>query len=464
VTVDGIRTRLADVGPLAPASFGPETPGTPFDPRARLDSGAGLEVSAHVERAELPPEGGETELVVRARGSDLSEGRVARAPLEVHLVLDRSSSMHTSWPHVVHAARHVVGELAADDVLHIVAYGTDAAEVLAPSEVGSGASARRALGTVSVGGGTNIEAGLRFAYDAIERRSAARRRLVFLVSDGVPNNGEVDRTQLAELAAEARAELGVTTTTIGLGDQYDAPLLQELARHGGGGYHVARTAPEVKPTLAQELSVAANVSTRDVDLRVDLADHVDLVGVVDGNVGAERVENGVRFAAPALGPGEERRMVLKVRVRPGAKRVKAARQVARVRVCHTPWGRRAPLRFEAKLSVAIGTEARPFRGTLATRVLADADLGQRLPVVAEHVNNGRGAQAAAELEAHARAYSAPAGRRSASSVPDVRIRHRAQAVMRVARAVRGLTAEAHHAERRRVALAIGELGLRLRGR
>ncbi len=94
-------------------------------------------------------------------------------------------------------------------MIQIVAYGGDAEEVLSTVRVGDGSAARRALGRINVGGGTNIEAGLRIAYRAAvsTRRSPTERPVGILLSDGVPNAGAFDVEELGPLAAEAHLAL-----------------------------------------------------------------------------------------------------------------------------------------------------------------------------------------------------------------------------------------------------------------
>ncbi|HJL05121.1 MAG TPA: VWA domain-containing protein [Polyangiaceae bacterium LLY-WYZ-15_(1-7)] len=433
LNVDGWRLRLGDLGPLAPRAA--------LEADARLATDAHLEASAELAHATLPAGEGETDVVVRVRGG---QPAATRARVRVHLVVDRSSSMHSAWPEVLAAAEALLEQLQPQDEIHIVAYGSDAIEVLPPVRVGSGQRAREALAGISIGGGTHLEAGLRVAYGAAARVRDDARPLVILVSDGVPNRGAFGVGELAPLAAEARAELGCPTTVIGLGDQFDARLLRGLSAAGRGGYHVAPDARAVGPMLRAEIRAHVRAAARDVRVNVALPDGVELAGELP--VEAEAHAGGVRLALPELAAGEERRLTFRVRVRVQAR----VQPVAGVRVAwRGPAGARVA---ERALSVERGTRAR-LRSEAAALAVADAALGQALDLAADHVLNGRRERAVATLRAHVRVQArAPVGGT---------LRIRTQAVGRFAGALDALVDDASHGERRSLSLAMGALAARL---
>jgi Ca-activated chloride channel family protein len=58
---------------------------------------------------------------------------------------------------------------------------------------------------------------------------------LFLLSDGQANAGETKKSTLAQEASKAR-ELGITTTTIGIGDDFQEDLLEAIASESGGRF------------------------------------------------------------------------------------------------------------------------------------------------------------------------------------------------------------------------------------
>lgn len=435
LNVDGYRTRLADLEPIADVEHA----------GGELVTGGSVEATVELEHSQLPRGGGRTHLVVRLRGGESQAS--ARARVRVHLVIDRSSSMQSTWADVLAAARAVVDQLSPDDEIQVVAYGSDAEEVLPPTRVGDGRRVKRALGSISVGGGTNIEAGLRVAYGAVARRASSERPLVILLSDGVPNGGAFTADELGPMAARARADFGCTTTVVGLGNQFDPDVLRAIAVSGRGGYHVAREVRDLGPTLRAEIRAQARLAARDVRVNVALAPGVELTGASTA-AGVERTADGVSVAMPQLREGDERRLVFEVHVAAGA------RAVARVDLRYRD--ATATPRFASKeVGVRFGAEAR-LTGSVAALAAVDADLGRTLDAAAAQVLNGRSVAAAELLKAHVRRIEARAELQA-----DGRLRVRTRAVGRFATALQSLVGSASHTERREVSLAMGGLALRL---
>lgn len=435
VNVDGFRTRLGDLGPLAPRMLEAESrAGVAVPTDGRVD------VRVELAHAQLPRAGGETELVVRLRGGERDEA--ARSRVRVHLVIDRSSSMRGSWPEVLAAAAALVDQLAARDELHVVAYDAHATTVVPLGVVGDGRRAKRAIAELGVGGGTNIEVGLRAAYESARRAHDDVTPLVVLLSDGVPNGGAYSADELAPMAAQASARLGCSTTVVGLGDGFDADVLRAIAFAGGGGYHVAANAGDLGAVLRAEVRAQQRVAARAVELAVALPDGVELSEAPEV-VASE--DASLRFTFPQLREGEERRVVLRVRVRGGVETAGTVSVRYRGRGGAVVVGRRdVGLRFGER---AISS------GGAATFAVADADLGGALDVAASHLRDGRVAEAKATLEAQARMQL---------RAPQPELRVRAEATLRFAAGLGVLAADASWTARREVALAMGGLAVRLR--
>ena len=415
--VDGYRTRLADLGPLAETQ-------EEADGATHLRVGANVRVSSSFERDPQAPDEGR--VVVRMRGEEPAE---ARARVRVHLVIDRSSSMQRTWGSVLAAARSLVGQLDPRDEIHVVAYDAEAQVVHPLGRVGDGSAVLRALQEISVGGGTNIEAGLSAAYQTAVRARGELPSRVILLSDGVPNGGAFTAAELGPMAARASAS-GTLTTTIGLGDSFDADVLRAVASAGSGSYHVALEPGSLGSSLEGEIAEARFEAAARARVQLNLGDGLVLAAGEEAGALTPEVRG--------LAAGEERRFVVRVRVT-------STEATPRVRV---------------RVRVAVGGHERSAEGVVVARsgiatarVEADADLAASLDAAARHLNNGRSQQAEAALVAHADRFG--------SVRADAQLHVRVGSVRRVARGVGELTARASHTERRHFALAMGELAARL---
>jgi len=300
----------------APPSPPVEHPAPPSDaPVSRLVYGDGvLEVTATLDRAWLQT--GATEplwLDVAVKAS----GVQTRAPLAAVLVVDRSGSMAGDKIDAARAAaeRFVQG-MADGDLLAIVTYGSDVTVELALTELTSSAR-RQALDIVrriEEGGGTNIDGGLMAARTQLQQRTLGGRvGRVVLVSDGRPTEGDRSTVTLTGHAAALRG-LGATTTTLGLGLDYNEDLMEALAVDGGGRYHYLRTGDQLARVLDDELQHGRNVIAAGVKLHLPRALAPGLRAV--GAPGQKDVGNADKLVVDIgdLAAGEERHVLVKVDV------------------------------------------------------------------------------------------------------------------------------------------------------
>jgi hypothetical protein len=435
VQVDGVMVSLAELEALARVNV-------TAAPEARFATDGAIEAWAELEHETLPRAGGETHVVVRVRAPQAPSR--PRERVRVHLVIDRSSSMQRDWPRVIYAARALVRALSADDEIHIVAYGSDAFEAFSTARVGDGRAAIAALDRISVGGGTNIEAGLDLAYRAT---GSGPRSLVILLSDGVPNAGAFEASELGGLAASARLR-GCTTSVVGLGTEFDARVLGAIAREGNGGYHVAASLDTLGAGLVSELEAHARAAATQLRVRIALPSDVSLLGIADGDV--EREGDAIVLSVPHFDAGSERRIVLRVRAPASAR----ARTIAHVELGYRSQGGRL-VSAARELDVSYGPRAVP--SSLAAGIgIADASFALAIEAAGDAIADDNSAAATRALEDYATLVE---GRvEHAHSEP---LRARARVVHRLAAAVGALLPGATHPQRRQASLAFGALAARI---
>jgi Ca-activated chloride channel family protein len=97
------------------------------------------------------------------------------------------------------------------------------------------------------------------AHDGVNR--------TLLLTDGLANVGMTDRDELAGHAAQLR-QRGVSTTTFGVGTDFDEVLLQAMATAGGGNFYYIAQAAQIADYVTSEVGEALDVVARDVRLEV----------------------------------------------------------------------------------------------------------------------------------------------------------------------------------------------------
>ncbi len=274
-----------------------------------------LEVTATLDRGLVMNNGEDVWMDVAIKANGVQQ----RAPLAAVLVIDRSGSMAGDKIDAARmAAERFVNGMADGDMLSVVSYGSDVSVDLAFTTVDA-SSRRQALNIVrriEEGGGTNIDGGLMAAKSQLARANTSGKvSRVILISDGRPTEGD-RRVQTLSGHSQSLRQTGVTTSTIGLGLDYNEDLMEQIAVVGGGRYHYLKTGAHMAKILDDELQHGRNVVASNVKLHLDraLARGVtvqDAPGQLDvGNAQKLVVDVG------DLAAGEERHVLVKLAVTP----------------------------------------------------------------------------------------------------------------------------------------------------
>ena len=197
------------------------------------------------------------------RPAELAGGR--RHDLNIALVLDRSGSMRgAAIAEARKAAQFVVDHLEPGDRCGIVIYD-NVAELLAPAApVTDRNRLKDLIRTIETRGNTDLHQGWLVGAEALSpfpvERAISR---VILLSDGNANAGVTDpatiEAQVARLAAA-----GVTTSTLGLGSDFNEGLMTLIARAGRGRAYYGETAEDLMAPFREEFDLLNAIVGRKV--------------------------------------------------------------------------------------------------------------------------------------------------------------------------------------------------------
>ena len=168
------------------------------------------------------------------------------------------------------AVLEAIGRLDDRDRFSVVAYD-DEVQVVVERTAADGAARRDAtdrLRALGPGGSTNLSGGwFAGAEQVAARQDADAVNRVLLLTDGLANVGIVDIGELSTHAGELRAR-GISTTTFGVGTDFDESLLQSMADAGGGHFYYIADAAQIRDHIASEVGETLEVVARDVMLEV----------------------------------------------------------------------------------------------------------------------------------------------------------------------------------------------------
>lgn len=226
-------------------------------------------------------------IVVRAllTVSGTAPQNMARAPIGLSFVIDRSGSMGGDRIESARtAAARAVERLHPDDVVSVVAFDDVIENIAAPDRRSRHQQLVATLQQLDARGSTNLSGGwlrgrehMQHAQGLIGSLPGSSRRIL-LLTDGHANMGITDRSTLVELARTAR-RMGITTTTVGIGDGYDDALLRAMADAGGGNAWYIERPDQSKDVLAEELGNLLSVSAQGLTAQLVLDEAVTVVVV-----------------------------------------------------------------------------------------------------------------------------------------------------------------------------------------
>ena len=203
--------------------------------------------------------------------------RRERLPVNLAFVLDRSGSM--SGQKLELAKQTIVAALQRldeRDRFSVVVYD-DVVDLVVESTPASAEARRNALArldAIDARGSTNLFDGwLRGCEQVAAHLAADGVNRTLLLTDGLANRGTTDPEVIATHAAELRAR-GVSTTTFGVGTDFDESLLQRIADAGAGHFYYVRDAVTIRDHVTSEVGETLEIVARDVELEVVTAEDV----------------------------------------------------------------------------------------------------------------------------------------------------------------------------------------------
>ena len=300
---------------LSPMTPGPITPVPPSSGNS-AEHPSGLRVTTHMQSSHLLLGTHETHMAVTIE-APIGNRTVLRPPVDVAIVIDRSGSMSgDKLRHAKRAARQLIDQLQPGDRVAVVAYGSDVDIVLSSTPVTHGAksSAYRAIDSIYADGGTNLSGGLLTGTDEIARNldaSAGTVNRIVLISDGLANEGVINRDQLAAMAAETAAR-GISITTVGVGLDFDEQTMASIAVNGHGNYYFAESSAALADLFRDELDkLSATTATR-VRLALTPAPGIEILEAYGYPM--ERMGRQVLVPIADLHANELRKVVLRVQI------------------------------------------------------------------------------------------------------------------------------------------------------
>jgi len=178
------------------------------------------------------------------------------------------------------AAAELVRRLRTEDVVSVVAYDDHVTTVAEPHTGNSQRDLPEEIEQIRSGGSTNLSGGWLRGRELVSRNGAAGQAVsrVLLMTDGLANVGIVQPARLVGLCANG-LESGVTTSTIGFGEDYDEELLRSMAEAGGGHSYYIENPDQAPGVFEEEIEGLLSLAAQNIEVKITPEQLVELVSV-----------------------------------------------------------------------------------------------------------------------------------------------------------------------------------------
>lgn len=233
-------------------------------------------LSIHPEKTAISREGCELDVVLQLNPAPLAPASIQRQPVAIAVVIDRSGSMAgLKLQAACKAAQQLANQLTADDLLSVISFDHQVQMVVplgAPSELTSSS-----INQIRAGGQTALFDGWRLGMEALleAKEINGHQKRILLLTDGQANVGLRRCSEIAPLVGQA-AENGISTSCIGLGDDYEERLLTAMAEAGSGNLVHLTSPQQLEAIFRAELEGLNLTIGRNLQMRVQLAQGVKL--------------------------------------------------------------------------------------------------------------------------------------------------------------------------------------------
>ncbi|MCX7804751.1 MAG: VWA domain-containing protein, partial [Planctomycetota bacterium] len=165
------------------------------------------------------------------------------------LVIDRSGSMEGDKLALAKAAARAAADTLSDeDYIAVLAFDAEVYWLVRPIRAQHRGKIRAAISSLGAGGGTFIYPALKEAWYALKPLDAATKHIILLSDGQTMGNGY-------EKLARAIAADRITVTSVGIGEPDGQPLMQSIARNGGGRYYEAKDPRKLPQIFIKEAAI-----------------------------------------------------------------------------------------------------------------------------------------------------------------------------------------------------------------
>lgn len=203
-----------------------------------------------------------------------------RQPLVIGLAIDKSWSMKgDKMEATIEAACSLVNWLTRHDYVTIIAYSADVQVVQPLIQLKEKSAVLDKIRSIQVATSTNLSGGWLQTLRAVESAGVPNAyKRVILLTDGQATLGIKDPLQFNQIASD-HVGRGVSTTTIGFGEDFNETSLRDIAINGGGNFYYVSSPEQTSEIFFREFGDIGALYAQAVELKLKLAPNVKMLEI-----------------------------------------------------------------------------------------------------------------------------------------------------------------------------------------
>jgi len=205
-----------------------------------------------------------------------------RQPIVIGLAIDKSWSMKgEKIESVINASCALVNWLTRHDSLSIVAYSADVQVIQPLTHLTEKVSVTDRIKNIQVATSTNLSGGWLSALRAVETANIPNAyKRVILLTDGNPTSGIKEPEDLIQIAKDHFSR-GISTTAIGVGDDFNEAILMEIAKAGGGNFYFVDNPEMASDIFFREFGDIGALYAQAIDVNLEFAPGVQFKALLN---------------------------------------------------------------------------------------------------------------------------------------------------------------------------------------
>jgi Ca-activated chloride channel homolog len=240
-----------------------------------------VDCRVETDRSVLPANGPQKVVVKVTLDAPPPPKEIARPPVNLAIVLDRSGSM--SGRKIVkakEAAIEALNRLGSKDTFSLVAYSTTVETIVPAQSARNVEWIKSRIRTIRSEGSTALFGGVSQAASEIRKnldKDLVHR--IILLSDGLANRGPSTPAELGRLGASLIKE-GISVTTVGVGTDYNEDLMTQLSQKSDGNTYFVESSADLPRIFAAELGDVLSVVAKKVNVIIEFPEGVKPITII----------------------------------------------------------------------------------------------------------------------------------------------------------------------------------------